>query len=195
MHHSRDYVAFSSPGRPPRIGLAIYSAFDVAYRAPWRENVTRSFPGDAVNWLRAAISSMNRAAAWLAAFGMIASSIGCVLTQDIPDPALDIPSGANPYNLALTPDGALGFVVNNGVRGNNASITVFDARGPHPRVIDTLAIGDGPEGFAMAPDGKSAVVLLLHGSNASLFTWEPWSKILSDSFHVVSVDLPGGADR
>jgi DNA-binding beta-propeller fold protein YncE len=87
------------------------------------------------------------------------------------DPALDIPTGANPYNLALTPDGALGFVVNNGVRGNNASITVFDPRGPHPRVIDTLAIGDGPEGFAMAPDGKSAVVLLLHGSTSGPDEW------------------------
>jgi DNA-binding beta-propeller fold protein YncE len=84
---------------------------------------------------------------------------------------MDIPTGANPYNLALTPDGALGFVVNNGVRGNNASITVFDARGPHPRVIDTLAIGDGPEGFAVAPDGKSAVVLLLHGSTSGPSEW------------------------
>jgi DNA-binding beta-propeller fold protein YncE len=87
------------------------------------------------------------------------------------DPALDIPTGANPYNLALTPDGALGFVVNNGVRGNNASITVFDARGPHPRVVDTLAVGDGPEGFAMAPDGKSAVLLLLHGSTSGPDEW------------------------
>jgi DNA-binding beta-propeller fold protein YncE len=87
------------------------------------------------------------------------------------DPAQDIPTGASPYNLALTPDGALGFVVNNGVRGNNASITVFDARGPHPRVVDTLAIGDGPEGFAMAPDGKSAVVVLLHGSTSGPDEW------------------------
>ncbi|HWL18144.1 MAG TPA: efflux transporter outer membrane subunit, partial [Bradyrhizobium sp.] len=29
---------------------------------------------------------------WLAAFCAIASSVGCVLTQDIPDPALDLPS-------------------------------------------------------------------------------------------------------
>src|ERR1700753_3167566 len=34
------------------------------------------------------------------------------------------------------------------------------------------------------------VLLLLHGSNATLFTWEPWSKALSDHFRVVSVDLP-----
>lgn len=41
----------------------------------------------------------------------------------------------------------------------------------------------GPKG------GK--VLLLLHGSNASLFTWEPWSKILSDQYRVIAVDLPG----
>ncbi len=35
------------------------------------------------------------------------------------------------------------------------------------------------------------VLLLLHGSNATLFTWEPWSKTLSDHVRVVSVDLPG----
>jgi pimeloyl-ACP methyl ester carboxylesterase len=40
-------------------------------------------------------------------------------------------------------------------------------------------------GAANAP-----VILLLHGSNASLFTWEPWSNTLSDHFRVVSVDLP-----
>ena len=40
-------------------------------------------------------------------------------------------------------------------------------------------------GAANAP-----VILLLHGSNASLFTWEPWSNTLSDEFRVVSVDLP-----
>lgn len=34
-------------------------------------------------------------------------------------------------------------------------------------------------------------IVLLHGSNASLFTWEPWSKALSDRYRVVSVDLPG----
>ena len=54
----------------------------------------------------------------------------------------------------------------------------------------------------MLPDGARAhyrergdkaapTLLLLHGSNASLLTWEPWSKNLSDKFHVVSVDLQG----
>jgi pimeloyl-ACP methyl ester carboxylesterase len=35
------------------------------------------------------------------------------------------------------------------------------------------------------------VLVLLHGSNSSLFDWEPWSKILSGKFRVISVDLPG----
>lgn len=34
------------------------------------------------------------------------------------------------------------------------------------------------------------VLLLLHGSNASLFTWERWSTRLSNEYRVVSVDLP-----
>jgi outer membrane protein TolC len=39
------------------------------------------------------MSRLMRAAQWCAALGLIASSVGCVLTQDIPDPALDVPRG------------------------------------------------------------------------------------------------------
>lgn len=38
---------------------------------------------------------------------------------------------------------------------------------------------------------NAPALLLLHGSNASFLTWEPWSKKLSDEFHVIAVDLPG----
>ena len=38
-------------------------------------------------------STVNRALRWLAAVCMVASSVGCVLTQDLPDPALDVPRG------------------------------------------------------------------------------------------------------
>jgi pimeloyl-ACP methyl ester carboxylesterase len=52
------------------------------------------------------------------------------------------------------------------------------------------------------PDGARAHVrdrgprdafplVLIHGSNASLLTWEPWVKRLSDTFRVITVDLPG----
>jgi len=39
------------------------------------------------------------------------------------------------------------------------------------------------------PDGP--VLVLLHGSNASLHTWEPWVAELGGRFRIVSVDLPG----
>ncbi len=38
---------------------------------------------------------------------------------------------------------------------------------------------------------NAPALLLLHGSNASFLTWEPWSKKLSGQFHVIAVDLPG----
>lgn len=50
-------------------------------------------PGTAVNSLLAATPWLDRAARWLTALCIVASSAGCILTQDIPDPALDVPQG------------------------------------------------------------------------------------------------------
>jgi pimeloyl-ACP methyl ester carboxylesterase len=62
--------------------------------------------------------------------------------------------------------------------------------------------GGPPSQFVDLPSGAKAhyrdqgnaqgpALVLLHGSNASLHTWEPWAKILGDGFRVVTVDLPG----
>ena len=59
-----------------------------------------------------------------------------------------------------------------------------------------------PSQFVMLPDGARAhmrdvgprdgrVLVLVHGSNASLFTWEPWVKRLSGTFRIVTMDMPG----
>ena len=34
-------------------------------------------------------------------------------------------------------------------------------------------------------------IVLIHGSNASLHTWEPWVKILGKDYRIISLDLPG----
>lgn len=39
--------------------------------------------------------------------------------------------------------------------------------------------------------GRGPVVVLLHGSNSSLFTWEGWVAALSPEHRVVTLDLPG----
>ncbi len=38
-------------------------------------------------------------------------------------------------------------------------------------------------------DGRALV--LIHGSNASLHTWEPWVKRLGGTYRIISLDLPG----
>ncbi|MEM9620243.1 MAG: alpha/beta fold hydrolase, partial [Pseudomonadota bacterium] len=42
------------------------------------------------------------------------------------------------------------------------------------------------QGVAEAP-----AIVLLHGSNASLHTWEPWVERLGDRYRIVTIDLPG----
>lgn len=34
-------------------------------------------------------------------------------------------------------------------------------------------------------------LVLIHGSNASLHTWEPWVGLLGDTYRVITLDLPG----
>ena len=38
-------------------------------------------------------------------------------------------------------------------------------------------------------DGR--VLVMIHGSNASLHTWEPWVKRLGNDYRIISMDLPG----
>jgi pimeloyl-ACP methyl ester carboxylesterase len=39
--------------------------------------------------------------------------------------------------------------------------------------------------------GQGPALVLLHGSNASLFTWEGWVRELSGGYRVITLDLPG----
>lgn len=88
------------------------------------------------------------------------------------DKALDIPSAFNPYNIDVTPDGKHVFVANTGAMKNNAdAIVTIEATGPHPHVVDIMTPGSGPEGFAVAPDGKWAATPLLLGTVAKDSDW------------------------
>src|SRR5579862_7618402 len=71
-----------------------------------------------------------------------------------------------------------------------------------PRAVLVAKYARPPSEFMTLADGarihfrdrgpKSApAIVLVHGANASLFTWEPWAIRLSDAFRVVSIDLPG----
>ena len=55
-----------------------------------------------------------------------------------------------------------------------------------------LALPDGTRvHFRDQGDPAGYPLVLLHGSNASLHTWEPWVAQLGTSYRVVTLDLPG----
>ncbi|PKQ01955.1 MAG: alpha/beta hydrolase [Alphaproteobacteria bacterium HGW-Alphaproteobacteria-12] len=78
------------------------------------------------------------------------------------------------------------------------SVVHFDV--PREELIGQYA--NGASQFVTLPSGASAhmrdegnpdgpVLVLVHGSNASLHTWVPWVGELGDTYRIVSMDLPG----
>lgn len=71
---------------------------------------------------------------------------------------------------------------------------------PHAELADKYATGASdfielPSGarahFRIEGNAEGDTILLLHGSNASLHTWEGWVDMLETDYLVVTVDLPG----
>jgi DNA-binding beta-propeller fold protein YncE len=105
------------------------------------------------------------------------------------DKALDIPAAVNPYNIDITPDGKYAIVSNTGAQKNNAdAIVTIEATGPHPHVVSLMTPGNGPEGFAIAPNGKTAAAPLLLGSGAKD---SDWFKTKGGELAILSIG-PGG---
>jgi len=105
------------------------------------------------------------------------------------DKSMDIPSAFNPYNIDITPDGKYVIASNTGAQKNNADAEVIiEATGPHPHVVDVMAPGTGPEGFAIAPNGKIAATPLLLGTSAKD---GDWFKTKSGELVVMSIGTDG----
>lgn len=74
---------------------------------------------------------------------------------------------------------------------------------PDMRAVELEAqYAPAPSQFVILPSGARVhyraqgsrsrpALVLLHGSNASLHTWEPWVREIGDAFRMISVDLPG----
>ncbi len=74
---------------------------------------------------------------------------------------------------------------------------------PDARAVELEAqYATPPSQFVVLPSGarvhyrnqgsrSGPALVLLHGSNSSLHTWEPWVREIGDAFHMISVDLPG----
>jgi DNA-binding beta-propeller fold protein YncE len=82
---------------------------------------------------------------------------------------VDVPTYPFPYNIVVSPDGKLALTADNGGGGTSDgsldAVSVIDLDGAHPHGIAHITVGDAPEGLAMAPNGKFAVVVNVDGSN------------------------------
>jgi DNA-binding beta-propeller fold protein YncE len=94
--------------------------------------------------------------------------------QKVTDSKYNMNVGLWPYNVDVTPDGAIALVADNGFSGgsdgNVDTVSVIDLEATPPRVIDRVVVGDAPEGLAISPKGNLAAVILLRGSNT------PWNS-------------------
>jgi NodT family efflux transporter outer membrane factor (OMF) lipoprotein len=94
-HHPRERVA----GQPNKRSSRATPGFALR-----RTGVTQPIPGAAVEFWRAVVPGANQLARSFAVFGLLASSAGCILTSDLPDPALDVPNGYKAARLTRPQD-------------------------------------------------------------------------------------------
>ena len=74
-----------------------------------------------------------------------------VIDPDTGEVRHNLPSGEDPEQFALAPDGRTLFIANE----ENATTTVVDAQ--TRKVLAQIDVGIEPEGVAVSPDGRTAV--------------------------------------
>ncbi len=83
----------------------------------------------------------------------------------------DLLVGLYPYNLLVSPNGAIALTADNGnlgsSDGNVDTVSVIDLSAQPPRVVDHVTVPDSPEGLAISPKGNFAAVADATGSNKS----------------------------
>lgn len=78
----------------------------------------------------------------------------------------DLNAGLRPYGLDVSTRGDVAVVANIGLGGGDAdTISLIDVRAQPPRVVNTISVGQTPEGIKMAPDGRHVAVVVMEGSN------------------------------
>jgi DNA-binding beta-propeller fold protein YncE len=78
----------------------------------------------------------------------------------------DMSAGQRPYGAAISADGAVAVVANIGRGSGDAdTVSVIDLTAKPPRVVDTVTVGQTPEGIMLSPDGKLCAVVVMNGSN------------------------------
>jgi DNA-binding beta-propeller fold protein YncE len=78
----------------------------------------------------------------------------------------DINAGLRPYGIDMSSKGDYAAVANIGIgQGDADTVSLIDVRAKPPRVVDTISVGQTPEGIKVSPDGAWVAVVVMNGSN------------------------------
>jgi DNA-binding beta-propeller fold protein YncE len=78
----------------------------------------------------------------------------------------DLNAGLRPYGIDVSSKGDFAAVANIGIgQGDTDTISLIDVRAKPPRVVDTVSVGQTPEGIKVSPDGGHVAVVVMNGSN------------------------------
>lgn len=81
----------------------------------------------------------------------------------------DMFPGQRPYRIEISRKGDVAAVANIGAgQGDSDTISLIDMTAKPVRVVETVSVGQTPEGIAMSPDGKWVAVTVMNGSNKPL---------------------------
>ncbi len=81
----------------------------------------------------------------------------------------DMFPGQRPYGIEISRKGDVAAVANIGAgQGDSDTISLIDMTAKPVRVVETVSVGQTPEGIAMSPDGKWVAVTVMNGSNKPL---------------------------
>jgi YVTN family beta-propeller protein len=74
-------------------------------------------------------------------------------------------AGIRPYSISISPKGDVAVLTNQGGgQGDTDIITVIDLKKNPPRIVDSISVGQIPEGATMSPDGSYVAVTIQNGS-------------------------------
>ena len=77
----------------------------------------------------------------------------------------DMNAGIRPYGIDIASNGAFAAVANIGRgQGDSDTISLIDLKATPPRVVDTVTVGQTPEGIKVSPDSTLVAVIMMNGS-------------------------------
>jgi DNA-binding beta-propeller fold protein YncE len=93
-------------------------------------------------------------------------SVLTVTGSQVEDTKVYLVAGIRPYSISISPKGDLAVLTNQGGgQGDTDIISVVDLKKSPPRIVESVSVGQIPEGVTFSPDGSHVAVTIQNGSN------------------------------